>query len=146
MRNKRILSVIALSLAIIFAIAPTFSTFAATKNVQYEATCPVIKVSGFMSNSLYKNIGSDNEEEIFPMESEAILALVKDCIPALTRFLIDKDWDKLGQTVTPIANACFADIMLDNNGEAKDNSGAKFIYPEPDVIKASKVISFKYDW
>ncbi len=137
---------IAVILAAVLMIAPTFSVFAASVEESYEITCPTINVKGFMSNHLYKNPGEQDEEQIFPISDDVIINLIKDCIPALAKFLVDKDWDKLGETVTPIAVSYFEDIMLDKNGEASDNSGADFEYPTEEYVKSNSILPFKYDW
>lgn len=145
MKNQKLIRIMALIIVIVLAITPSFSALASS-DLTYKRTCPTIKVNGFMSNDIYKNIGTQSEEKVFGISGDVIFDLVKDCIPALARFVVDRDWDKLGETVTPIASACFEDIMLDSNGEPKDNSGAKFIYPEPNEIKKDSVLPFKYDW
>lgn len=146
MKSRKIIRFTAVILAVILALIPSFASFAAAKEIEYNVTCPTVKVHGFMSGSIYKNLGTDEQEEIFPMPSMLIPNLIKDCIPALTSFLITKDWDKLGETVTPIARSYFEDIMLDNNGDPQQNSGIIFEYPSPEEIKSDSVVEFEYDW
>lgn len=146
MKNRKTIRFVALILALMLAVIPSFSAVAASSEISYNVSCPTIMVHGFMASDVYKNRGTDAQEVIFPMSSDLVLNLVKDCIPALADFLITKNWDKLGETVTPIARSYFEDIMLDNDGETKDNSGVVFEYPSPETIGKTSVIEFSYDW
>ncbi len=143
MKKVKFTRLIALILTLILALVPSATALAGSAEESY--VCPTIYVHGFMDSDIYKNCDK-NDEEVGDVTSEDILAMIAKCVPALTSFLVTKDWDKLGETVTPIAYNTFAKMTLDENGEPRDNSGVDFKYPEPDTISKESVIKFKYDW
>lgn len=143
MKSKKLTRLIALMLTLILALVPSATALAGS--TEKSNVCPTVFVHGFMDSDIYKNCDK-NDEEVGAVTSEDILAMIAKCVPALTSFLVTKDWDKLGQTVTPIAYNTFAKMTLDENGNPRDNSGVDFEYPAPETVKKDSVLKFKYDW
>lgn len=143
MKNRSFTRIIALVLVIILALVPSATALASSAEDSY--VCPKIFVHGFMGSDIYKNCDS-SDEEVGDVTVEEILSMVAKCVPALTSFLVTKDWDKLGETVTPIAYNTFKKMTLDENGEVRDNSGVDFEYPAPETITKDSELRFVYDW
>lgn len=143
MKSRKITRLIALILTLILALMPSTAALASSTDDSY--VCPKIFVHGFMASDIYKNCDS-TDEEVGDVTTEEILSMIAKCVPALTSFLVTKDWDKLGETVTPIAYDTFKKMTLDESGEARDNSGVDFEYPAPDTITKDSELYFTYDW
>ena len=70
-------------LALVLAFCGLFALTASAAGAEYEKNCPLISVPGFMTDSIYKNPGKENEEAVWPPSKEAILNAVKDVLPTL---------------------------------------------------------------
>ena len=146
MKNKKSVKLLSTLLAAILIAVPCMSVFAFAAETKSARTCPVINIHGFMASDIVANAGTDEEKLIYPMSTDEILNIVNDCVPALTQFLVTKDWDTLGNTLSSIVCGHLEGLMLDNNGDPVNNSGTPFEYPAPTSIKKNSEVSFKYDW
>ena len=48
-----------------------------------------------MSETIYKNPGTEQQEAVWPPSSDVILGAVKEVLPTLVTVAVTKDWDKL---------------------------------------------------
>ena len=135
----------AVLLAVVMLLVPSVSVYAASEGT-VEKNCPLIDVVGFMSDTIYADKDDPSSEVLWPWSSDAILSMVKSCIPALSRFLFDRDYQALADAVVPAAQALFGPVCLDENGNVTDGSGVYFVYPAADSIKKDSTVDFKYDW
>lgn len=136
---KRIFSCLLAVLLVCGAAAPCFA--AAEKE-----RVPVIFVPGFMSTDVYRDVDDPGKGVVWPPATEDILKAVRQSIPALTRYAVDRNADKLCDDVIPRVNAIFEDAELDADGKPKGNTGVIFEYPEADEVKKDSVLTFRYDW
>ena len=140
-RIKVVLSC-AIAFALVFcAVAPCFAMAAeATESV------PSIYVPGFMGSTVYADVDDPDQGTVWPPATGDILKTVAESVPALTRYMIDHDGDRLCDEVLPKVNALFEPSELDEDGNPKGNSGAILTYPEPDDVEKDGVYTFSYDW
>ena len=136
---KKILSCLLTAVFLFCAVAPCFAMAA-------QETVPIISVPGFMSTDIYKDVNDPDKGLAWPPATDDILDAVKQSLPALARYAIDRNADKLCDDVIPRVNALFDEIELDAEGNPKYNTGAIFNYPAADKVKKSGVYAFHYDW
>lgn len=111
-----------------------------------EVSYPRIYVHGFMARDLLADKDDKNSEVLWPPAADDILAAVKKGLPFLAEFAVTRDWQKLGDRATPLVKGLFEPAFLDENGNAKGNSGVYFVYPEAKTITKDSYLSFSYDW
>lgn len=129
---------------------------------------PVIIVSGMNAFPLTL---TQTGEQVWPPNTDSILNVVKDNILPLTKFLVTKDWQYLGDEIIPDVYAgLFEKVVCDKNGESVydietrtfpesvDNYPEIFEDPEynagergivkglSDEIGAENIYYFNYDW
>ncbi len=143
MKLKKTLSLV---LALVLAFSGLCGLTASAKEISYTKNCPVVYVIGFMSDELYRNPGTDEQEVIWPPSTESILSAVKSVIPSLLEVSLTKDWDKFTDAVIPAANSILAPACLNKSGEVDNNTGIIFEYPTEEEVKAGDEFSFHYDW
>ena len=85
------------TLALLLTVIMTFSLFIVA--FAAEKVTPVIVVSGMNSFPLTL---TETGEQVWPIRGDGILSLVKGNILPLTKFLITKDWQKLGDEVIEV--------------------------------------------
>lgn len=162
---KRIMSVV---LAAVMLLGCASAAFAA-----YGCDCgtsPLIVVSGMAAWPLVQDEGTENEKQVFPPDTEEILKLVGEIAGPLALFAVNKDYDKLGDSLIPAVKelleplACNADgsskynITTDIYPESMENypefaTNPEFTENEPAVVReavekigADHVYYFNYDW
>ncbi len=133
-------------LALVLAFCGLFALTASAAGAEYEKNCPLISVPGFMTDSIYKNPGKENEEAVWPPSKEAILNAVKDVLPTLSTVAVTKDWEKLNKVLIPAVNKLFSPVWITKDGEAGESTGINFTYPSKESILSKKEVRFSYDW
>ena len=111
-----------------------------------EKNCPYIYVHGFMAKDIIADKNNPDSETVWPPASDRILNTVKECLPALARFLIDRNYEKLGDAIIDPVNELLSGANLDLSGNASDGSGVYFEYPPAESITPSSHLNFRYDW
>ncbi len=143
MKMKKLVAAI-LAVILVFATFIPMTAFAA--DIEYSKDCPYIHVVGFMSEPLYKNPGTDEQEQVWPPKSEDILTVVKKVLPSLAVASATKEWDMLCDVLIPEVKKLFDPACLDKNGNASNNTGIDYSYPSEKVVRLSEQTTFRYDW
>lgn len=107
---------------------------------------PLIEIPGFMASDIYEDKDDKDSKEIFPWSTDDILNTVKNCIPALMKFLVTKDYDALADKIIPEAKALLSPSFCNPDGTPAGNSGAYMEYPDRDDIHKYSTLTFRYDW
>lgn len=107
---------------------------------------PIVYVPGFMSTDLYLDTTDPDKGLAWPPATEDILNVMKGAVPALARYAVDRNADKLCDAVIPLVNAMFDAVELDAEGNPKGNTGVIFSYPPEEMVKKGGVYIFHYDW
>ena len=133
-----------------------------------EKVTPVIIVSGMNSFPL---TSAETGEQVWPIQGDSILSVVKENILPITRFLITRDWQYLGdEVIGDVYEALFEKVACDENGESVHNvnvrvfdssldnypddfAGSELTVSEQGIAKsvmreigADNVYYFNYDW
>ena len=141
--SVKLLSVI---LAAALLAAPLASLTAYARQKTIVQNYPLIEIMGFMASDIYEDKNDKNSKEIFPWSTDDILKTVKNCIPALLKFLVNKDYDALADTIIPEAKALLEPSFCNPDGTPVGNSGAYMEYPAAKDIHKNSTLSFRYDW
>lgn len=105
------------TLALLLTVIMTFSLFIVA--FAAEKVTPVIVVSGMNSFPLTL---TETGEQVWPIRGDGILSLVKGNILPLTKFLITKDWQKLGdEVIEDVYEELFEKVACDEKGESVNN-------------------------
>lgn len=143
MKNKFSKRILGLITAVVTVFVPLTSlTAAAAETYAY----PTVYVPGFMASDIYNNVENPDEGLAWPMSTDEILDFVKDCVPALLEFSVTRDWDKLGNAISPLALSFFGKSICDPDGGITNGSGVIFEYPSAETVRNSKYTIFNYDW
>lgn len=108
-----------------------------------ETVTPVIIVSGMNAFPLTL---TDTGEQVWPPKSDNILAVVKENILPMTKFLVTKDWQYLGdEIIEDVYKGIFEKAACDKNGESLYEVETKF-FPKstdnyPEVFKEGENIA-----
>ena len=109
-----------------------------------KQTCPVITIPGFTASPVYDDINDESTLIGFP-DTDDILAIVTEAfIPALLRYAVDRDIDKLVVPVTDRVNEAFAYWFNESTGDAKEGSG--IIPQDLSDVTIKSDLTFTYDW
>ena len=138
---KKVLSVL-LALVLMLTSLSVIAFADDGKNTSY----PRIYVHGFMSRDILADKNDKDSDVLWPPAADTILDAVKKALPSLAKFAVTRDWQTLGNEITPLAKDIFAPAFLDENGNAKGDSGVYFVYPKASTIKKDSELSFSYDW
>jgi len=111
-----------------------------------DASCPYIYVHGFMAKDIIADKNNPDSETVWPPAGDKITETVKECIPALLRFLADRNYEKLGEAIIDPCKELLSGANLDTDGNASNGSGVYFEYPAREVINSSSHLNFRYDW
>ncbi len=143
MKNRFSKRFIALFLSALMLIIPMMSCVAAAAETEYY---PTVHVPGIMHTEVYTDVNNPDAGIAWPPSTDSILSLVTNCIPALLEFSLTKDWDKLGQKISPIAYEFFEASLADPDGKITNGSGVIFEYPSEEALQNNPDSTFKYDW
>ncbi len=135
-------TIVSLAVALAVIISCTTASF----SYENEETCPYIYVHGFMAKDIIADKNNPDSETVWPPASDKILDTVKECLPALLRFLVDRNYEKLGEAIIDPVNELLSGANLDNSGDASNGSGVYFEYPPAEFITPSSHLNFRYDW
>lgn len=107
---------------------------------------PVINIEGINSDTLYENIGTPEERAVFVPSQEAILKASARLALPLSRVLIDRDFQRFGDTFIPVAYDIFDPISCNPDGTSKYNVGIKSDMTLPQGYQFDRTLTFNYDW
>lgn len=148
--SKKLLSVV-LSLAIILV---TFAFSASTSAADAPGTdIPLIYVVGTGAHLIADN-PDGTTRKIFPLQlpENFIMDTVKENIDVFAKAVLTQEWDEFCDVAYGIVSPLYADLMLDKNGNPRDNSRVDVssidrINPTKTNGKyATEQFMFYYDW
>ena len=133
----------ALLLALLLTVGGALPCFAAGA----EATLPHVDIRGFMNAVIYADRNDPTSDQLWPLDVKRILDAAGQCVPSLMRFALNKDYDKLTESIVPYVNELFRPLMCGEDGEPLvAGSGAYLYYPTYDEVLANPRLDFTYDW
>ncbi len=110
-------------------------------------TLPHIDIRGFMNAAIYEDMNDPGSNQLWPLNVDDILAAAAKCIPSLTKFAFDKNYEKLTESILPYVNELFRPLMCGTDGNPLiEGSGAYLYYPTREEVLAQPDLSFTYDW
>ncbi|MBR2731924.1 MAG: hypothetical protein IKD72_08075 [Clostridia bacterium] len=82
---------------------------------------PIIYVGPLGCTPIVRDAGAENEQTLWKIDTQFLLSNLKDVLPALTKALLTRNADLLGDAIAAFANASFGDLALDADGNSKAN-------------------------
>lgn len=146
MNKKFSLKLLSLLLAVALMCTPVIGLTAYARQKAAVQNYPLIDIPGFMASDIYEDKNDKDSKEIFPWSTDDIVNTVKNCVPALLKFLVNKDYDALADAIIPEAKALLEPSFCNPDGTAAGNSGAYMEYPEKKDIHKNSTLTFRYDW
>ena len=146
MKTKLSFKLFSIFVAVVILAAPLAGLTAYARQRTMRQDYPLIEIPGFMASDIYEDKNDRNSKEIFPWSTDDIVNTVKNCIPALLKFLVNKDYDALADTIIPEAKALLEPSFCNPDGTPVGNSGAYMEYPAQDNIHKYSTLTFRYDW
>ena len=139
-KSRKILSLLISVLLVFSFVVPAFAADSTNEK------CPIVYIPGIATSKIYAD-KDDPSTQLPAPDADSITAFVKDeFIPALLVFSADRDVKKLARCITEAINTKYAGWFNNPDGTAKDNSGARLVYPAASAIKAGETVCFDYDW
>lgn len=137
-------SITALLLALLLAAGALLPAFAAAEE---PPVLPHIDIRGFMNAAIYADQNDPTSEQLWPLDVKRILQAAGQCIPSLTRFALNRDYEALTESIVPYVNELFRPLMCGPDGEPLlEGSGAYLNYPTYAEVCAQPKVAFTYDW
>ena len=82
---------------------------------------PIIYVGPLGCTSIVRDAGTDSEQILWKTDAKFLLANLRTVMPKMTKALLVRDAERLGDALVEFVNACFADLALDGDGRSKEN-------------------------
>lgn len=144
--KKRINSVICLVLSAALLLLTFIPAAAEARNTCNCGYTPIIYVHG-VGDNLYKNLGTEEQELIFPPTSDNIMAqLSAKNIASLLLAISVRDWDKIGTVLSDVAYNLMGEAQCNPDGSIPEGTGDDWTYPEITSHGNESVFNFRYDW
>lgn len=148
---KKLISLL-LSLCILASVvviaAP--SAFAADDRIDI----PLIYIQG-QGYGLYRNRGTENEEQIYPLElpDNYISEKVEQYLPVFAKAFFTQEWSEFCVALQDCLIPVFEDIKLGPDGKPMDNSGVEWTWTREELTDTAvdgtygiQDYVYKYDW
>ncbi len=82
---------------------------------------PIIYVGPLGCTSIVRDAGTDDEQQLWKIDTDFLLSNLKDYLPGISKALLLRNADLLGDELAGFVNACFGDLALDSEGKSKEN-------------------------
>lgn len=145
MKTLKIKSILCLILSVLLASSSLITAFAVS-DPEEECLYPKIHVPGIMATDVYIDTENPDLGLAWPPSTDSIVSLVASAVPALLEFSVTRNWDKLGNTLSPLAYDLFAHAICDPDGNITNGSGIIFEYPTKEDLEKNPNTTFRYDW
>ncbi|MDO4380719.1 MAG: hypothetical protein Q4D20_07595, partial [Clostridia bacterium] len=147
---KKIISI--LLALVLFLGAVSVSASAVTYVLKPGSKYPTIYIPGRDEGTLVDDVDSETAENIRAEINVNVSEFASALIPKLTQAVATDDWDEYCETLEGLIAPMFEKVVLDENGERKDNSGVKFSFDnlrnttQTDYTYRIDTYRFEYDW
>ena len=125
--------IIALLLCVVFVCGAAVPAFAADGG----CTCgfsPIIYVGPLGCTPVVRDAGTANEQVLWKTDTKFLLANLGKVLPKLSKAVLFRNTEQLGDALAEFVRACFGDLALDADG----NSKANVTTPELNVPKGNR--------
>ena len=147
---KKFISIL-LSLVLLLGTV-SVSASAVTFVLKPGSKYPTIYVPGRNEGVLVDDVDSENPTNIRAEININVSQFASALIPELSQAVVTDDWDDYCDTLEGLVAPMFEDVVLDENGNKKDNSGVIFRYDnlrnttQTDYTYRIDTYRFEYDW
>lgn len=140
--------VISLLLCVVLAFSLNVACFASYATGKCDCgVTPVVYVTGFASEALVAEAGTENQYGIFPPETSKINEAVVHTLLPIVELAVTGDYEAFSYSLCDIFNELMADVACDDNGEPVNQSTGIEPLAEPNGEHGYRCDKkFKYDW
>ncbi|MCR5150007.1 MAG: hypothetical protein K6B52_02130 [Clostridiales bacterium] len=82
---------------------------------------PIVYVGPLGCARIVRDAGTDNEQQLWPIDSDFLMENLKSELPALKKGILTFNSDLIGHTLARFVNDCMSDLTLDEDGRSKAN-------------------------
>ena len=108
---------------------------------------PIIYVGPLGCSSIVRDAGTDNEQQLWKIDTKFLLTNLKDVLPQLTKAMLLRNAEQIGDALVKFVNACFGDLALDSEGRSKANvTTPELNVPQGDRHGPDSDYYFDYDF
>lgn len=107
---------------------------------------PQVYVGPLGNTSIYKNINTADEKQIFRLTEETTAELVLRLAPALAELAVTFDTDAFADKLIKVIDETMGDLALDGNGDSLPGVGVKIEMPTHTTHTQGENYYFHYDW
>ena len=127
---KKLLSLLLCAVLLCCMAAPAF---AADGNCDCGFS-PIIYVGALGCTPIVRDAGTENEQMLWKIDTDYLLSNLKPVLPQISKSLLTRNTQQLGDALVAFINASFGDLALDSEGRSKENVTT----PELSVPRGSK--------
>lgn len=113
---KKIVSLLLCAVILCCAAVPVFADGGCSCGFS-----PIIYVGPLGCSSIVRDAGTENEQQLWKIDTKFLLANLKDVLPQLSKAMLLRDAEQIGDALVKFVNACFGDLALDSEGRSKEN-------------------------
>ena len=140
---KKVLSLVLCAVIICCLAAPAFAE-------NGGCTCgfsPIIYVGPLGCSSIVRDAGTENAQQLWKIDTEFLLSNLGKVLPDISKALLTRNSDLLGDALVEFVNDCFGDLALDSEGKSKENvTTPELNVPQGDRHGPDSDYYFDYDF
>ncbi len=114
---KKILSLILCAVILCGAAVPAFAADGGCKC----GFSPIIYVGPLGCTSIVRDAGTKDEQVLWKTDTKFLLSNLKAVMPDMTKAILTRSTERLGDALVRFVRACFGDLVLDAEGNSKEN-------------------------
>ena len=114
---KKILSLILCAVILCGAAVPAFASDGGCKC----GFSPIIYVGPLGCTSIVRDAGTKDEQVLWKTDTKFLLSNLKAVMPDMTKAILTRSTERLGDALVRFVCACFGDLALDAEGNSKEN-------------------------
>lgn len=108
---------------------------------------PVIYVGPLGCSSIVRDAGTENAQQLWKIDTGFLLSNLGTVLPDISKALLTRNTDLLGDALVRFVNACFGDLTLDSEGNSKPNvTTPELNVPQGDRHGPDSDYYFDYDF
>ncbi|MBR3438119.1 MAG: hypothetical protein IKH13_01265, partial [Clostridia bacterium] len=140
---KKVLSLVLCAVIICCLAAPAFAE-------NGGCTCgfsPIIYVGPLGCSSIVRDAGTENAQQLWKIDTEFLLSNLGKVLPDISKALLTRNSDLLGDALVEFVNDCFGDLALDSESKSKENvTTPELNVPQGDRHGPDSDYYFDYDF
>lgn len=143
---KAVKSIISLVLCAVMIFCAAIPAFAVSGGCRCGFS-PIIYVGPLGCTPIVRDAGTENEQVLWRADTKFLLSNIKEVLPEITKAVLLRSGDQLGDALVKYVNLCFGDLALDSEGRSKQNvTTPELNVPQGDRHGIDSDYYFDYDF